>query len=59
MTQREKVEAAWKLLLTGAESALEDWYDEDGQYSEEDAEEVRALAGTMLRGLRGGVKVSE
>lgn len=32
MTEEEIIRAAWRELLSGAESALDDWVDEEGEY---------------------------
>jgi hypothetical protein len=35
VTEEEITQAAWKELLSGAESALDDWVDEEGQYGDD------------------------
>jgi hypothetical protein len=48
MTETEMVEAALKEIFVGAESYLEDWIDEEGEYTEEEFEKIRKLAWDLL-----------
>ena len=51
MTEQEIKAAAWRELLAGAESALDDWIDEEGEYADLDVE-VREAQREILRSLK-------
>jgi len=51
MTEQEIEAAAWRELLAGAESALDDWIDEEGEYADLDVD-VRAAQWRILRALK-------
>lgn len=40
LSDNEVTQIAWHELLNGAASWVEDWIDEDGEFTEEDAERV-------------------
>ncbi len=43
---------AYELLFNGAESYMEDWLDEDGEYSREDYERIFSRSFELLNQLR-------
>ena len=51
MNKQEINQAAWKEFLAGAESALDDWIDEEGEYVG-DADAVRARQREILAELK-------
>jgi hypothetical protein len=51
MTEDEITEAAWYELLTSAQSSLEDWIDEEGEYGE-DYEKIYRKAFDLLNELK-------
>ena len=57
LTDDQKRLEAWRMLLNGAESHLEDAINEDGDWSDEDFEEVLKGAREILRQLRAKHKV--
>lgn len=52
MTPEEIFEQAWREINIGAESYRADWLDEEGEYSEEDAQAIRYAMGVILSHLR-------
>lgn len=51
MNNAEIRQAAWEILLSGAESYLEDWIDEEGEYGK-DYEAIFKEAFELLHGLQ-------
>lgn len=52
MTPEQIESAAYELIFNGAESYMEDWIDEGGDYSREDYEKIFAKSFELLRELR-------
>jgi hypothetical protein len=52
VTPEEITDEAYDILFRGAESYAEDWMDEDGEYSEEDADKIFERMFELLRELR-------
>jgi hypothetical protein len=52
LTDNQVTEIAYREIFDSAESMLEDWMDEDGQYSEEDFERIFEKSFELLNKLR-------
>lgn len=52
MTDDEIRDAAWGHLIDGAEARAEDWIDEDGAYTSDDAHAVFRTQMALVRALR-------
>lgn len=55
MSEEEIIKAAWRELLSGAESALDDWIDEEGEYGAY-ADKVYNRQRALLADLKRHVK---
>ncbi len=53
LSDSEVSRAAWQLIVEGAESYWEDWIDEDGNFTDEDADRVYERAGDYIALLKG------
>jgi hypothetical protein len=51
VTPEEIRRAAWKEFLNGAESALDDWIDEEGEYADLDVD-IRYEQAMILQALK-------
>lgn len=52
MTPEEIREQAWREIIVGAQSYRADWIDEEGEYTEDDAQAIRAAMGVILADLQ-------
>lgn len=52
MTSEEIVKQAWRELIVGAQSYRDDWLDEEGEYTEQEAEDIVASMDVILANLR-------
>lgn len=53
LSDEQITEEAYDILFKGAESYAEDWMDEDGEYSQEDADKIFTRMFELLNELRG------
>ena len=53
LSDEEITDIAYETLLNGAESYAEDWMDEEGEYSSEDADKIFERMFQLLEELRG------
>ncbi len=52
LTDQEITRAAYEQIIEGAQSMLDDWIDEEGEYSREDYFKIRKRASWLLSQLR-------
>jgi hypothetical protein len=52
LSDEQITEEAYDILFKGAESYAEDWIDEEGEYSEEDADKIFTRMFQLLNELR-------
>lgn len=52
MSLNEIRRASWNILMDVAESSVEDWIDEDGDFTEEDADRIYQQMMLYIRMLR-------